>query len=155
MALSSLLSNELIHHVSEQLTGIDLFHFTLINGQHLSITSHHLKHFLRFNDPVSLNENFEWLSFQLSLPHSMTQSQNSLVLSSYGWNDFIYGAFRLSVIERSLKYFSTDLFFLYCRLWSFNPFYYPVSYPMLNIFDYPCMYLCSPSKISFASAIIA
>ena len=60
----------------------------------------------------------------------------SIILSSLKWNNFVYGAFKLEVIEKSLKYCSTTIFSLYCRLWSLNPFFYESSYPTLNIFEH-------------------
>lgn len=137
-----LLPNELIEIISEQLFGIDLFHFTLVTEWRLTISSYHLMRLIRLQPTLSLDKEIKSLIEMPKSPYRIIENGITVDLSSHKWNNFVYGSFKIDVIEKSLKYYSTSMFSLYCRLWSFTPFYYTASYPTLDIFKYPCMTFC-------------
>ncbi|CAF4562257.1 unnamed protein product, partial [Rotaria socialis] len=139
LSILSVLPNEIIDLISEQLSGMDLFHFTLLNHYHLAITTYNLTQLLRLQSSLSLQKEIKSIIHMSKSPYMIVENGISLVLSSCKWNNFVYGPFKLQVIKKSLKYYSTDLFFLYCRLWGFNPFYYDSCYPTLDIFEYSCV----------------
>ncbi|CAF3941131.1 unnamed protein product [Rotaria magnacalcarata] len=136
-----MLPNEIIDRISKELFGIDLFHFTLANESHLAISNYHLIQLLRLKSNIKLDKEIKSLLDMSKSPYMIVQNGIGLVLSSYKWSDFVYGAFKFNMIQKSLKYYSTTTFFLYCRLWSFTPFYYEASYPTLDIFAYS--YICA------------
>lgn len=137
MSYVSLLPNEMIDNISQELTGIDLFHFTLVFEWRLNISNYQLLKLLRGQRAYMLTNEIKSLIDMLNSPYIIVEQGVGLMLSSLKWNNFVYGPFKLKVIEKSLKYCSTTMFSLYCRLWSFNPFCYKSSYPTLNIFEYP------------------
>lgn len=141
MALSyvPIFPNEMSDRISEELSGIDLFHFTLINEWYLATSTHYLIRLFRLKSRFVLDKQVRLLLNMLNSLYTMVENGISVLLSPYKWNSFVYGAFKLEVIEKSLKYYSTTMSFLYCRLWSFNPFYYEASYPTLDIFKFPRM----------------
>lgn len=138
ISLPVVLPNEMIDRLSEELTGIDLFHFTLVTEYSLNISNYYVIKLFHSRPNLLLNKEIHSLIAMRKSPYSIEQNGISVVLSSNKWNDFVYGLFTLEIIEKSLKYYSTSIFFLYCRLWSFNPFYYNSSYPILDIFQYSC-----------------
>ncbi|CAF1368428.1 unnamed protein product [Rotaria magnacalcarata] len=140
------LPNEIIDRMTKELFGMDLFNFTLANEWHLSISSYHLKQLLRLQPSLPLDKEIKSLLAMSKSPYMIIENGMSLVLSSLKWNNFVYGCFKLDVIEKSLKYHSTPMFYLYCRLWSFTAFYYAASYPTLDIFEYS--YLLQPRSLS-------
>ncbi|CAF1364317.1 unnamed protein product [Rotaria magnacalcarata] len=140
-----MLPNEIIDRISKELFGIDLFHFTLANESHLAISNYHLIQLLRLKSNIKLDKEIKSLLDMSKSPYMIVQNGIGLVLSSYKWSDFVYGAFKFNMIQKSLKYYSTTTFFLYCRLWSFTPFYYEASYPTLDIFAYS--YLLEPRTL--------
>ena len=131
----SMLPNEMIEFLSGKLIGRDLFHFTLVYGHYLLIDDNCLIRLLNKQSPISLRDQINVLVSMYNSSYVATESDVSLVFCSHKWNDFVYGCFKLEVIEKSLKYFSTSVFSVYCRLWSFNPFYYEASYPTIEIFQ--------------------
>ena len=133
---------ELIHLLSQYLTGIDLFHFTLINYGYVDRTDYYLIRLLRGQFQSSLIEKVHELIDMYNSPYMILEDGIGVILSEQKWRNVVYGPFKINIIEKSLKYFSTTIFFLYSRLWSFSPFYYEVSYPTLDIFNYPCMKYC-------------
>lgn len=142
MSFLHLLPNEIIELISEELSGMNLFHFTLATECHLTISSYHLIRLIRLQPSISLKKEIKSLIDMPKSPYMTTENGISLVLSSHKWNSYVYGCFKIDVIEKSLKYYSTPVFFLYCRLWPFTPFYYTPSYPTLDIFEYSCMIFC-------------
>lgn len=139
LSLLSLLPNEIIDRISDELIGTNLFHFTLVYGFRLNCSETFLIRLLRRQSTVYLIAEIKSLILEPQSPYLMVDDSVSIKLSSCKWKNFVYGPFKSNVIEKSLKYFSTSLFALYCRLWSFNPFYYRSTYPTLEIFKYPCM----------------
>ncbi|CAF4103243.1 unnamed protein product, partial [Adineta steineri] len=113
---------------------------------YLYIINHRLLQLLRTQTKILLTNETNVLLTMPNSPYIIHEDGISIFLSSYKWNNFVYGAFKLDVIEKSLKYYSTTMFSLYCRLCSFNPFYYESSYPTLNIFKYS--YLLEPRPLS-------
>ncbi|CAF3265137.1 unnamed protein product [Rotaria socialis] len=146
LSLLPVLPSGIIDRISEELSGVNLFHFTLANEWHLTITTYHLIQLLRLQCSLSLENEIKSLIDMSKSPYMITENGISLVLSPCKWNNFVYGAFKMHVIAKSLKYYSTDMFFLYCRLWAFSPFYYESSYPTLDVFDYT--YLFEPRPLS-------
>ena len=136
---SPMLPSELMDLISEKLWGIDLVHFTIAAFDYLDISNHQLRRLLRGQRTIVLDKEIKKLTSMWNSPYTSVQEGISLSFSSQKWNHFIHGPFKLDTIEKSLKYFSTTLFFVYTRLWPFNPFYYDASYPILDIFQYPCM----------------
>lgn len=135
----SLLPNELIDRISNELSGMDLFHFTLVYESSLSINNALLIRLFCRRCTLSLNIEIQSLVSLPWSPYIIVGDDVSIKLSPCKWKKFVYGPFKSNVIEKSLKYFSTTLFTLYCRLWSFNPFYYQSTYRVLDIFEYSCM----------------
>jgi hypothetical protein len=127
-----------MERLSDELKGNDLFHFTLAYENDLGIGDYYLRRLLCKRSPVSLDSEIQSLLFMCKSPYIKVNDGMSVKLLPHKWNDFVYGCFSIMTIEKSLKYFSTNMFFVYCRLWSFNPFYYQASYPMVDIFKYPC-----------------
>lgn len=133
------LPNEIIDILSHQLNGIDLFHFTLLFRFHLNITNYQLQKLLHRQSTYLLTDETKSLLRMSNSPYMMPEEDITLILSSLKWNTFVYGSFKLEIIEKSLKYFFTTMFSLYCRMWSFTPFHYQSSYPTLDIFEYSRM----------------
>jgi hypothetical protein len=131
-----ILPTEMIDRLSEELSGMDLFHFTLLYSNYLDITNHHLIRLLCRQVSMSLVQEINALISMSDSPYMIVNDGIGLVLSSLKWSNVVHGAFKLDVIQKSLKYFSTSLFFLYARLWSFSPFYYEACYPTIDIFNY-------------------
>lgn len=138
-SLLSLLPNEMIDQISNDLSGLDLFHFMLVYESSLNINNAYLIRLLYGQSTLSLNAEVQSLLTMLRSPYIIVEDDLSIKSSSCRWKKFVYGPFKSNVIEKSLKYFPTTLFTLYCRLWSFNPFYYQSTYPVLEIFKYSCM----------------
>ena len=138
-SLLSLLPNEIIDRISDELSGMDLFHFMLVYESSLNINNRYLIRLLCRQSTLSLNTKIQSLLAMPRSPYIIVEDNVSIKLSSCKWKQFVYGPFKSNVIEKSLKYFSTSLFTLYCRLWSFTPFYYQSTYPTLEIFKYSCM----------------
>jgi hypothetical protein len=141
---SSLLLNELMDRISEELTGIDLLHFAIAALDYLNISNHQLARLLRGQLMIPLHKEIISLTFVWNLSHVIIEQSIALPLSSHKWNHFVYGPFKLDTAQRSLRYFPTTLFFLYTRLWPFAPFYYDACYPILDIFQYPCTAITVP-----------
>jgi hypothetical protein len=141
---SPLLPNELMDLISEELTGMDLLHFTIAALDYLDISNHQLARLLRGQRTVALDKEIKSLTSMRNSPYVIVEQSIALPLSSHKWNHFVYGPFKLDTAQRSLKYFPTTLFFLYTRLWSFTPFYYDACYPILDIFQHPCMTITVP-----------
>ena len=134
-----ILPPEIIDQISQELSGMDLFHFTLVTYYYLDITNDHLMRLLSRQSSMSLIKETHALVQMTNSPYMIVEDGIGVVLSSHKWKNAVHGPFKLNVIQKSLKYFSMDLFFLYTRLWSFNPFYYEACYPTLDIFNYSCM----------------
>jgi hypothetical protein len=130
---------ELFNHISEDLTGMDLFHFTLATYYYLDITDYHLINLLDKQPNMLLIDETNALLCIFKSPYFMLDDMLAVVLSSNKCNTFVYGPFKINVIEKSLKFFYTNTFNLYSRLWSFTPFHYSATYPTLEIFSYACI----------------
>ena len=133
------LPNEIIDRLSKELTGTGIFHFTLATQWRLTITDNHLSILLRSRSPITLDKEVKSLLDMFKSPYMAIEDGIGLTLSTKKWSSHIDGAFQIAIIEKSLKYYSTTAFFVYCGLWPYNPFYYDVVYPTLNIFDYSRM----------------
>ncbi|CAF3928757.1 unnamed protein product [Adineta steineri] len=133
------LPSEMIDRLSEELSGDDLFHFTLINYYYLGISNHHLIRLLSRQTNILLIKEINELIAMYKSPYMVFENYVGVQLSPCKWSNMIHGPFTVHATQKSLKYFSTSVFFLYTRLWSFTPFYYEASYPTLNIFNYPCL----------------
>ncbi|CAM4971320.1 unnamed protein product [Rotaria socialis] len=131
-----LLPNEIMECIAEKLSGIELFNFTVGNTEQLTISNHHLIQLLHSKSILPLKNEINLLINMYKSPYIIIDNSISVSMSSLRWNNFVYGAFQLNVIKKSLKYYSTNLFFLYSRLWSFTPFYYEASYPTVDLFQY-------------------
>ncbi|CAF4108146.1 unnamed protein product [Adineta steineri] len=140
------LPSEMIDRLSEELSGDDLFHFTLINYYYLGISNHHLIRLLSRQTSILLIKEINELIAMYKSPYMIFENYVGVQLSPCKWNNMIHGPFTVHATQKSLKYFSTSIFFLYTRLWSFTPFYYEASYPTLNIFNYP--YLLQSRSLS-------
>ncbi|CAF1450442.1 unnamed protein product [Adineta steineri] len=140
------LPSEMIDRLSEELSGDDLFHFTLINYYYLGISNHHLIRLLSRQTNILLIKEINELIAMYKSPYMIFKNYVSVQLSPCKWSNMIYGPFTMHATQKSLKYFSTSVFFLYTRLWSFTPFYYEASYPTFNIFNYP--YLLQSRSLS-------
>ena len=133
-----LLPTIITKEISEEITGIDLFHFTLAMYHDLDVTDYRLIKLLHNRPNISLMSQIDSLIRMFKSPYFIFDDKLGVIFSTSKWNTFIYGPFNLSIIEKSLKYFSTNVFCLYSRLWSFSPFYYSATYPTLEIFNYSC-----------------
>ncbi|CAF1477433.1 unnamed protein product [Adineta ricciae] len=131
---SPIFPNELLERISEELSGIELLHFAIAALNYLTISNHQLSRLLRREASISLEKEIKSLISIPNSPFVIVDEGIALLLSSYKWNQSVYGPFKLNTIEKTLKYFLITLFFVYARLWSFNPFYYDVSYLVLDIF---------------------
>lgn len=140
-SLQVMLQNEIINELSDELTEMDLFHFTLLNQYNLDISNHQLKQLLSRQSTLSLNLEINSFLSMRNSPYMILEDGLGVVLMSHKWSNFVHGPFKLNVIQESLKYYCTSMFYLYTRLWAFNPFFYNVSYPVLDIFHYPRMIL--------------
>jgi hypothetical protein len=133
-----ILPTNIINQISEELTGIDLFHFTLATYYYLDISDYHLINLLEKRPNMLLITETNALLRIFKSPYFMLGDLIGVILSSNKWNTFVHGPFKINVIEKSLKYFHTNTFYLYSRLWSFTPFHYSPTYPTLEIFNYSC-----------------
>ncbi|CAF1196993.1 unnamed protein product [Adineta ricciae] len=131
-----ILPTNIIKQISEEMSGKDLFHFTLATYYYLDITDYHLIKLLHNRPNISLTSEIESLIRMSKSPYFLLDDKIAVVLSTNKWNTFVYGPFTLNIIEKSLKYFCTSVFCLYARLWSFTPFCYSPTYPTLEIFNY-------------------
>lgn len=138
-----LLPTNVINQISEEVTGIDLFHFGLATYYYLDISDYHLIKLLHKRPNISLMTEVDSLIRMFKSPYFILDDKIGVVLSTNKWNTFVYGSFKLNMIEKSLKYFCTSVFCLYSRLWSFTPFYYSATYPTVEIFNYPCKKILS------------
>lgn len=136
---SPVLPNELIIQISDELIGEDLFRFTLAVSKYFHINNEQILRFLRKQPKITMIHAFHDLIFMAHSPYMRSQDGISLVLRSCEWLDCLHGGFSITAIQKSLKYFSTTVFFVYARLWSFNPFFYDPCYPTLDIFKDPSM----------------
>ncbi|CAF2714353.1 unnamed protein product [Rotaria sp. Silwood2] len=112
ISFSPILPNEMIDRISKELSGIDLFHFTLANHSALSISNYHLIQLLYLQPDLSFDKETKSLLDMRKSPHFISENGIMLTLSSYKWNNFVYGAFTLTIIENTLKHHSTNLFYL-------------------------------------------
>ena len=135
---SPMLPNELMDRISEELTGMDLLNFAIAALDYLNISNYQLARLLRGQLTISMDKEIKSLTCMWNSPYVIVEQRIALPLSSHKWNHFVYGPFKIDTTQRSLKYFSTTLFFVYTRLWPFTPFYYDTCYPILDVFQYPC-----------------
>ena len=130
--LHYLLNNYL--HSHDQLIFAKIFHTNLvINDQSLatilrharSTNLHHLSH------PILIDNNrYIYDGDRVSLPNS-----------AVNWSMTLAHVFNIDTFNRVWGYFSTDLFRLYSRLFSFCPFFYRPQYPLIDVFKIPCEFI--------------
>ncbi|CAF3352705.1 unnamed protein product [Rotaria sp. Silwood2] len=109
ISFSPILPNEMIDRISKELSGIDLFHFTLANHSALSISNYHLIQLLYLQPDLSFDKETKSLLDMRKSPYFISENGIMLTLSSYKWNNFVYGAFTLTIIENTLKHHATNL----------------------------------------------
>ncbi|CAF1364737.1 unnamed protein product [Adineta steineri] len=91
-----ILPNEMIDRISEELIGIDLFHFALLNQCNLHIANYCLFGLLHAQSPILLTKEIHELITMPNSPYTIDGYSISIVLSPYKWNQFVYGAFKLA-----------------------------------------------------------
>ena len=135
---SPILPSELIDRICHELVEKDLFHFTLALYDYLHISNREIIRLLRAQFKIPLSTEINSLLTVSNSPYISTENGITALWSSCKWSNNVRGPFTSNAIEKSLKYFCTTVFFLYARLWPFNPFYYQACYPTLEIVKYPC-----------------
>ena len=134
------LPNTVLHSIlTNYLTAHDQLNFAKLFRGHLFINNQSLAAILRRAVPTDLRH----LSAQIITDSDRYLASNDHVterISNLNWSITLERAFDITTFNRTWGHFSTPLFSLYSRLFSYSPFFYRPQYPLVDVFNVPCKF---------------
>lgn len=134
------LPTTVVHNIlANYLRTHDQLIFAKIFRNHLVINNQTLATILRQALPIDLRLS----SDPMIMDNNQYIIENNLVTersSSLSWPITVERAFDVDTFNRTWGHFSTELFSLYSRLFSYSPFFYRPQYPLVDVFNVPCKF---------------
>ena len=115
---------------------------------HLVINNQSLATILRRALPIDLRH----LSDQIIRDNDRYIIANNRVTernSDLSWPITLERAFDIDIFNQTWGHFSTQLFSLYSRLFSYSPFFYRPQYQLVDVFNVPCKFTAFVRRATF------
>jgi len=119
----------------------DQLKFTYVFNNKLYINERMMSTILRSSPEIDLRQLFRRITQNTS--HYLERKDRIYLRNtSMSWPYILPRSFDVNTLNKLWAYYHTDVFSLYCRLFSYTPFVYQPSRTLIDVFDVPCKIFC-------------
>jgi hypothetical protein len=125
--------------VKNYLIGHDQLKISFLAKKYLYLNEGNFASILRSTNEVDLGD-FIRAIIDHNSPYVQTRQRLYLRKTNISWPCILPKSFDVNTFNKVWAFYTTDLFSLYVRLFSYSPFFYRPDFTLLDLFEFPCKF---------------